>query len=52
MDTSAKAWTLAVLAVAFIAAISVGASHLVIETIAVTGIGTPDEIVNLVARGL
>jgi hypothetical protein len=51
VDTTAKSWTLAAIAIACITAITLGAGHLLIEATAATGIATPDEITRLLARG-
>lgn len=51
MKLTAGHWTAAACAVAFITLCTVGASGLILDGIAATGIGTRTEIANLLARG-
>lgn len=51
MDTTPKNWALAALTITAITCTNIGLGHLIIEALAATGIGTPQEITHLIARG-
>lgn len=51
MKLTAGHWTAAACAVAFATLVTLGASGVILDGIAATGIGTRAEIVNLLARG-